>query len=82
MVTYARRIDALGGTCAEKSEDWNEGYNTALTDAEDIGGEADDVIAELVETLNEIVTGTTGDLHRWAEQAGMLVRRVQARTAK
>lgn len=81
MATYARTIDALGGEDDEKGESWNEGYHFALSEAVDIAEEADDVIAELIELIDDILGGyrRLGD---WAAVAETTIGRIKSRTAR
>lgn len=81
MATYARRIDALGGTDSEQSEDWNEGYHAALSSADPIAEEADDVIGELVELIDDILNGYR-KLGDWASIAETTISRIKSRTAR
>lgn len=81
MATYAHRVDSLGGTDGEKSEDWNEGYQRALSDAVDIAEDADDVVAELVELIDDILNGYR-KLADWATVAETTVGRLKARTRR
>jgi hypothetical protein len=82
MPTFARRIDALGGTESDQSEDWNDGYSAALREATDIAEEADDVISELVGSIEDFLSGNFSHLPRFAEEAETLCRRINERTAR
>lgn len=81
MATYYLRIDALGGKDNQQSEDWNEGYGAALSDACDIAEEADDVIGELVELIDDILNGYR-KLGDWAAVAETTIGRIKSRTAR
>lgn len=81
--TYERRIDALGGieSADGKPRDWVEGYNDAVTDAAEIGADADQMIAELIEIIDEALAGKFLSLRRWAEDAELLLTRIKGRVA-
>jgi hypothetical protein len=79
--TYERRIDALGGRDDDKSDDWNEGYDEALRLSTEIGEDADTMIAELIETIDEALRGHFLSLRRWAEDAEVLLARIKGRVA-
>ena len=80
--TYERKIDALGGTAHDQSEDWNAGYSEALELATEIGADADAMIDELTETLDAIVNPSSyTKLSKVLEDAELLLRRIAARVA-
>lgn len=85
--TYERKIDALGGvesargTEGAKSADWIEGYNEAVADASAIGSDADEMIAELTEAIDDVLLCRHLSLRKWAEEAELLMQRIRARVA-
>lgn len=81
MPTVAREIDALGGVAASDDHDavvWTSGYNRALEDAEPIAENADALIEELMECVNDMLDGNR-TLKRWTEEATTLVVRARSR---
>ena len=81
---FENRIDALGGVVSAdgKSTDWVEGYNEAVIDASVIASDADDMIAELIDTLDDVLRGDgLHSLRRWAEDAEALLARIRGRVA-
>lgn len=80
--TYERKIDALGGIDTDKTEDWNDGYSAALTEAIEIGADADAMIDELMETIEAILRPRSEEtLIRWAAAADLLLTRIRGRRA-
>jgi hypothetical protein len=81
---YENRIDALGGveSASGKSADWVDGYNAAAIEASEIGADADDMIAELMDLLGEIVfPDGRRTLKSLIDDAEILLRRIEARCA-
>ena len=80
--TYERKIDALGGARGEESQDWHDGYSKAVELATEIGADADEMIAELMETIDAVLDPSGYQtLKRWTEDAETLLRRIRARQA-
>ena len=78
MPTVAREIDALGGAGAGS---WHDGYHEALTSAETIAENADALIEELLETIDDILVGNT-TLAVWVKQAQLVLTRARHRRAQ
>lgn len=76
--TYERRVDALGGADAQKSDDWNDGYSEALVDASMIAAEADEVIGEAIELIDDLLNGYR-KLADWANAAEQFALRHKVR---
>ncbi len=60
MPTIAREIDALGGAPASDDHDavvWNSGYDRALELAEPIAENADALVEELLELIEDMLNG-------------------------
>jgi hypothetical protein len=81
MSTYERQIDALGGVDHKQSDDWNDGYSDALSEATVIAADADDTINELLDCLGELLNGDFTSIARWGENASILVERIGRRMA-
>jgi hypothetical protein len=79
MATIARQIDALGGAAVG---DWSKGYTAALEAAEPIAEIADAQIAELIEIIEDALTGNFGDLAKWATDARRTVNGIKAERAR
>lgn len=80
--TYERKVDALGGTAGDQSEDWHKGYSEAVNLATEIGADADAMIAELIETVDAFVNPSSyRSLKSVCEDAELLLRRIAARVA-
>lgn len=77
MATYERRIDALGGTYAGPGT-YADGHSDALTAACEIAQEADDVITELVECIDDLLSGGY-PLAQWAGYAEKLTAGIKHR---
>ena len=79
MATFERQIDALDGAVDQSHDsEYNAGWNGALELATPIAADADQVISELVEAIEDMLNGNR-TLKRWAEDAETLVRRVKGR---
>jgi len=84
MMTYERRIDALGGTAASVSAydmAYNDGHSDALEAAIAIGQDADTMIAELMEALDDILLSRRSSLSTWVKETELLLSRIRARQA-
>lgn len=80
--TYERKIEALGGTRGDQSEEWHDGYSEAVTLATEIAADADAMIDELKEALDAILNPSRyTTLRETAEQAELLLRRINGRVA-
>lgn len=81
-LTYARRIEALGGTqegSGEYNAGYHDGYSRAIEAAIEIGADADEMIDEMIETIEDILNGHR-TLIQWAEAATLLLSRIKSRT--
>lgn len=85
MATITRKIDALGGA-ASSSEPlhlaFNHGWNSVLELAKPIAELADAQIAELIEIIEDALTGNFGDLAKWATDARRTVNGIKAERAR
>lgn len=80
--TYERKIDALGGVHGGTTEEYNDGYCAAIEAATEIGADADEMITELMETIDAVLDPSGYQtLKRWTEDAETLLRRIRARQA-
>lgn len=94
MPTVAREIDALAGDFDCYSDDrgsqhppayiegYNSGHNSALEAADEIAQNADALIEELLELLDEVLLGTAGSLAAWVVQAQLVCNRARHRRAQ
>jgi hypothetical protein len=84
MISYARKIDALGGGAHEDDHDalvHTSGYNEAIGHATEIAEDADAMIAELYETINDLLQpGGYTTLKAWANDAETLLTRIRGRS--
>lgn len=83
MPTIERQIDALGGIKEGEGEynaGYHDGYTRALDEAMDIGRDADALIEELIEWIEDILNGT-GPLEKWASDARTMIARLKHRRA-
>lgn len=83
--TYERKIDALGGAPASSNAydvAYHAGYTAAVTAAIEIGADADEMIKELMDTIDGLVRpdGYT-TMARAASAAEILLNRIEARMA-
>ena len=74
MPTIERQIDALGGNDAP------DGYSDALTDCLPIAADADALVEELIEVIEDVLYGRQ-TLIRWAEDAETMLARLKHRRA-
>lgn len=77
MPTIERQIDALGG--AHTSSEYGDGYSDALTDCLPIAADADALVEELIEVIEDILDGAP--LAKWASGAGSMIERLKHRRA-
>lgn len=83
MPTIEREIDALGGAqegSGEYNGGYHDGYSAALTDAMEVAANADALVEELLECIDDVLRGSIG-LERWASQARTLHQRASSRRA-
>lgn len=93
MPTVAREIDALGGTFDGYADDrggqyepayidgYNAGHLNALEAADPIAEFADALIEELLECIDDALTGAY-PLNRWCTNAATLISRARSRRAQ
>ncbi len=82
MISYAREINALGGCAASNDHDavvHTSGYNEAIGHATEIAEFADATIEELVETIEDILTGGY-NLKAWVTDASTLLMRIRGQS--
>ncbi len=83
--TYARKIDALGGTqegTGEYNAGYHDGYSRAVEAATEIAEDADEMIKELMDTLDAIVRPSGyQSMKRLIEAGELLLNRIEARLA-
>lgn len=78
MPTIERQIDALGGTHSDPV--YGDGYDDALRVAGQIAADADALVEELIETIEDVLYGRQ-TLSRWAADAESMIDRVKRRRA-
>lgn len=81
MISFARKIDALGGAAMSSSASdrlFNEGHSYAITAAIEIAEDADAMIDELIEMIEDVLTGGRV-LQAWVTDAETLLRRIRSR---
>lgn len=78
MPTIERQIDALGG--AHTSSEYGDGYSDALTDCLPIAADADALVEELIEVIEDVLYGRQ-TLSRWAHDAEAMLARLKHRRA-
>ena len=78
MPTIERQIDALGG--AHTSPEYGDGYSDALTDCLPIAADADALVEELIEVIEDVLYGRQ-TLSRWAADAEAMLARLKHRRA-
>lgn len=78
MPTIERQIDALGGSHSDPV--YGDGYNDALTAALGVARDADALVEELIEWLEDALTGGV-PLEKWAREATAMITRLKHRRA-
>lgn len=87
MPTIAREIDALGGVShgSDGSDEYNsgfdDGYTCALEDAQPIAENADALVEELLELIEDMLNGNRR-LETWTADARRIVTSVKHRRAQ
>lgn len=78
MPTIERQIDALGGSHDDPR--YGEGYDEALDAALLIAQDADALVEELIERIEDILNGSM-PLARWAKEAQVMIDHLKHRRA-
>ena len=78
MPTIERQIDALGGSHTD--ERYGDGYDDALAAALPIAADADALVEELIEVIEDVLYGRQ-TLNRWSADAEAMLARLKHRRA-